>query len=94
MQYTVKRFALQTSVFIMNIIHTNKTQIFNIKQQNELFRTAKNSGTRMRPEAGPIEFAYGRAHFYSKKKVDRFKIKYSALLFQFIFSHFIKVMHH
>ncbi len=24
----------------------------------------------MRPEAGPIEFAYGRAHFYSKKKVD------------------------
>ncbi len=23
----------------------------------------------MIPEAGPIEFAYGRAHFYSKKKI-------------------------
>ncbi len=43
--------------------------MFNIKQQNKLFRTAKNSWTRMRPEAGPIEFAYGHAHFYSKKKV-------------------------
>ncbi len=28
----------------------------------------------MRPEAGPIEFAYGRAHFYSNKKFDCSKI--------------------
>ncbi len=25
----------------------------------------------MRPEARPIEFTNGRAHFYGKKKVDR-----------------------
>ncbi len=28
----------------------------------------------MRPEARPIEFANGHAHFYGKKKVDSFSI--------------------
>ncbi len=54
----VKLFALQTSLFY-NTLKYRKTQIFNIKPQNELFCTAKNSWTRMRPEARPIEFTNG-----------------------------------
>ncbi len=44
------------------------TPIFNIKWQNELFCTAKNSWTRMRPEARPIKF-YSCS--YGKKRVDK-----------------------
>ncbi len=42
--------------------------MFYIKQQNELVCSAKNSWTRMRPEAKPIEFTNGHAHFYGWKR--------------------------
>ncbi len=48
--------------------------MFNIKQRNELFSTAKNSWTRMTLETRPTESTNGRAHFYIKKKVDSVEV--------------------
>ncbi len=53
--------------------------MFNIKQQNELFCTAKNSW--MRPEARHIECTNARTHFYGKKKVDRYKSNTDVTIF-------------
>ncbi len=58
--------------------------MFNIKQQNELFCTAKNSWTRMRPEARPIEFTNGRTHFYGKKKWIVLMKRYLNMFYNYI----------
>ncbi len=69
-----KLFVLQTIVFIIKIIHSIiwlDTVILNIKQQNKLFCTAKNSWTRMSSEVRPIEFTKGP--FLQEEKGGKFK---------------------
>ncbi len=51
-----------------------------MKQQNELFCTAKNIWMRMRLEARPIQFTNGHAHFYGKKNVDKFNKYFNYLI--------------
>ncbi len=55
----VKLFALQTSVFIIKIIHEDTHFQYQAAKRTVLYCIAKNSWTQMRPEARPIEFTNG-----------------------------------